>query len=111
MAALTHDMAEQFTGDVPATAKWASDPLKQALAEMEARFDRYWFNTSPLNPREARVLKQADMLDLCFKALEEINMGNNQFHPILHRGLDYLRTNDPLPATKQLLKEIQHECK
>ncbi len=111
MAALTHDMAEQFTGDIPATAKWASDPLKEALDAMERRFDRYWFNSSPLTPRECKVLKQADMLDLCFKALEEINMGNNQFRPILARGIDYLRTNEPLPATKQLLKEISHECK
>lgn len=111
MAALTHDMAEQFTGDIPATAKWESAELKQALAAMEARFDRFWFNSTPLTPRELRVLKQADMLDLCFKALEEINMGNNQFRPILHRGLDYLRTNDPLSSTKQLIKEILHECK
>lgn len=111
MAALTHDMAEQFTGDVPATAKWESKELKSALADMERRFDRYWFNSSPLMPRELKVLKQADMLDLCFKALEELHMGNNQFRPILARGIEYLRTNEPLPATIQLLKEIQNECK
>ncbi len=111
MAALTHDMAEQFTGDIPTTAKWESKELKEALASMEARFDRYWFNSTPLAPRELKVLKQADILDLCFKAVEEINMGNNQFRPILARGLDYLRTNEPLPATVQLMKEIHHACK
>lgn len=110
MAALTHDLAEQYTGDVPATAKWDSPELKTALDNMERRFDRYWFN-APLTAREQKVLKQADMLDLCFKALEEINMGNNQFKPILARGMEHLRTNQPLPSTTQLLKEIQRECK
>jgi len=111
MAALTHDMAEQYTGDVPATAKWDSPELKAALTAMERRFDYQWFNIHTLTPYGCKVLKQADMLDLCFKALEEINMGNSQFKPILARGVDWLRTNDPLPATRQLLKEIQHECK
>lgn len=111
MAALTHDMAEQFTGDIPATAKWSSDKLKDALDDLEQRYSGYWFPHTVLTHRENKVLKQADMLDLCFKALEEINMGNQQFKPILHRGVDYLRTHDPLPATVVLLKEISRECK
>jgi 5'-deoxynucleotidase YfbR-like HD superfamily hydrolase len=110
MAALTHDMAEQFTGDIPATAKWDSPELKQALDKMEAKYDRHWFNTNVVSSYEQRVLKQADMLDLCFKASEEVRMGNYQFKPILNRGLVWLRTNDPLPATRQLMKEIANEC-
>ena len=109
LAALTHDMAEQFTGDIPATAKWESPEIKAALDKLEQKYDRYWFNTNVLSAYDCKVLKQADMLDLCFKALEEVSMGNSQFQPILTRGLDWLRKNDPLPVTRQLMKEIQHE--
>jgi 5'-deoxynucleotidase YfbR-like HD superfamily hydrolase len=108
MCALTHDTTEQFTGDVPATAKWDSPELAAALKTMEARLTRNHYGTL-LKHHEQRVLKQADMLDLCFKALEEIKMGNQQFAPILRRGLTYLRTNDPLPTTQLIMKEIQHE--
>jgi 5'-deoxynucleotidase YfbR-like HD superfamily hydrolase len=108
LAALTHDLSEQFTGDVPATAKWESPALKAALDAMEAKYDRGWAPTTLITGYEAKVLKQADMLDLCFKAEEEVRMGNWQFRPILARGIDWLRTNEPLPMVRLLLLEIQH---
>jgi 5'-deoxynucleotidase YfbR-like HD superfamily hydrolase len=108
MAALTHDTTEQFTGDVPATAKWDSPELAAALKKMEERLTRNHYDTL-LKHHEKRVLKQADMLDLCFKALEEVKMGNQEFGHILRRGLDYLRTNDPLPTTQLIMKEIHYE--
>lgn len=111
LAALTHDLSEQFTGDVPATAKWESPELKEALDRMERKYDKAWAPTLLITGYEQKVLKQADMLDLCFKAMEEVKMGNWQFKPILARGLDWLRINEPLPTVRELIREIQHECK
>jgi 5'-deoxynucleotidase YfbR-like HD superfamily hydrolase len=108
LAALTHDLSEQYTGDIPATAKWESKELKQALDRMEHRYNSRWFD-APISPEEKIVLKQADMLDLCFKSLEEVRMGNREFHPILRRGLAWLESNYPLPAVKQLMKEIEND--
>lgn len=108
MAALTHDMTEQFTGDVPATAKWGSPELADALKKLDTAYARDCFS-SQLDAYEKKVLKQADMLDLCLKALEELQMGNQQFRFILQRGLNYLRSNNPFPTTELIMKEIQRE--
>lgn len=109
MAAILHDMHEQFTGDVPATAKWESNALAVALHELEKRFDAYFIQYPSLTSEESRILKQADMLDLCFKALEEIQVGNRGFERILRRGLDFLRKSNPLPTTIAIMKEITYE--
>jgi 5'-deoxynucleotidase YfbR-like HD superfamily hydrolase len=106
-AALSHDLAEQYTGDVPAQAKWASAALKAALDNMETEYQRF---THDLTDRELRVLKQADMLDLCFKCVDELHMGNRTVLPMLHRGLHWLQHNSPFLVTQYLMKEIQHEC-
>ena len=109
MAALLHDMHESMTGDIPAMAKWASPKLKAALEDLEHRFDKDFLPfPSLLTGYEQRVLKQADMLDLCFKAREEMDLGNVQYSAILARGLSYLRDNDPLPVTQAFMKELQH---
>lgn len=108
MAALTHDLAERGTGDVPATAKWDSPLLAIALKEAEEQYNIKFHKG--LTEEEDRVLKQADMLDLCFKALEEIKMGNSEFLPILRRGLGWLRGHNPLVTTSRILRELQHEC-
>lgn len=104
MAALTHDQAEQYTGDVPATAKWNSVELKRLLDDIE---DSYVVMPQ-LTPLEQRILKQADMLDLCFKCQEEVLMGNVPMTEVMVRGIHHLLANDPLPPTLNLLKEHFH---
>jgi 5'-deoxynucleotidase YfbR-like HD superfamily hydrolase len=110
-AALLHDVGEQWTGDVPATAKWAHRELQIALLELEDwKQQEYDLVPLPLTAEEDRVLKQADMLDLCFKMIEELSMGNQQCVDILTRGITYLWENQPLPMTKELLNKLEELC-
>jgi 5'-deoxynucleotidase YfbR-like HD superfamily hydrolase len=104
-AALYHDLAEQVTGDIPATAKWRSKALKDASKDLEARV----IKQVPLTHDERHILKQADMLDLCFKVLEELKMGNTTVLEIGHRGVEWLMNNSPSTLTIQLVQEIQNE--
>ena len=105
-AALYHDLAEQYTGDVPATAKWESPRLARALKRLE----QYHFPAPhTLSKYETKLLKQADMLDLCFKVLEEVQMGNLPMGAVLERGLTWLRENEPTKVVIELIKEIEHE--
>lgn len=105
--ALLHDIAEQWTGDVPAPAKWASPALKSALDELESRMlSEYAIGLADLGSHERAVLKQADMLDLCFKMAEEVAMGNTTAKPLLKRGLKYLADHNPLPITRELMRTI-----
>jgi 5'-deoxynucleotidase YfbR-like HD superfamily hydrolase len=102
-AALTHDVLEQFTGDIPATAKWASAALSAALHDMEERYTTFSYD---LTAEECKLMKTADMLDLCFKCLEELKMGNSTVHHIWRNGVNYLRRNY---AQNEVLQTILQE--
>ena len=106
LAALTHDSVEQFTGDIPATAKWFSEALNSDLKDMEKAHEFYKVE---LTPEEEVVLKQCDMLDLCFKCLEEARMGNREAVAILNRGMVWLQANDPLRNVAILMEDIKYE--
>lgn len=103
LAALTHDYAEQFTGDIPATAKWAYPALESVLGQIEAEVDQY---NLKLTETEKFILKQADMLDLCFKCVEELKMGNTTVKPILERGINWIRSRTVHINTVVLLEDL-----
>ena len=73
-AALFHDYAEQFTGDVPAPAKWASRDLKLSLQNLE---DTLGTPSWDLTVQEELELKWADSFDFWCKCLEELALGNS----------------------------------
>jgi len=105
-AALYHDLAEQFTGDVPATAKWMYPGLKKVLAIIE----QDQLPDIVLTEDEERILKQADMLDLCYKAAEEMAMGNKGMRRIFLNGIHWLQTNQPSLEVLNRVKELLDEC-
>ena len=68
-AALYHDLPELITGDIPATAKWKSEALSQALTEVEQRFEKDFNLSVEISDSEKLLLKWADMYELvqyCF---------------------------------------------
>lgn len=113
-ATLQHDIAEQWTGDVPATAKWDSPELKTALDELE---DRKLMEhcMSPLSvqltKKEKLVLKWADMLDLCYYCAGELDMGNSTMKEVFDRGIDFLKTLEPHPIGLQLVEALLKDRK
>lgn len=115
VAALLHDMAEQETGDVPATAKWNHPVLKVALDAAEKRALRMLdldASIPVLSPADAVLLKICDMLDLCFKSLEELRLGNRNFYPLLLRGVSYVQdllTHEDLLSLTHTLNPVMDE--
>lgn len=64
MHALTHDMHELFTGDVPFTAKREVEDLALLLETAEVTYgDKHLFNMPRITEAEKLVLKFADMLE------------------------------------------------
>jgi 5'-deoxynucleotidase YfbR-like HD superfamily hydrolase len=104
MAALHHDLTEQWTGDVPATAKWESQKLKDTLTEIENKYD---FCRWKLTEGDYAILKWADMLDLCYKCVDEMKLGNSTVSPILNRGLAFLRASSPSEKVMYLVEGIE----
>lgn len=88
--ALHHDVPELVTGDIPATTKWQNTELKALLDKMEGDVaTHHGLETSAIDPLHMDLLKFADMMDLCFKGIEEMTTGNDTFIPIVGRGINY----------------------
>jgi 5'-deoxynucleotidase YfbR-like HD superfamily hydrolase len=109
-ATLLHDTAEQWTGDVPATAKWEMPTLKENLDALEDKMMRQnWLKTPQLTDEEKLTLKWADMLDLCYTCLGELDMGNRAISEVFERGVEYLHGLTPHPVGLKLLEALIKE--
>ena len=90
--ALHHDVPELATGDIPATTKWQHPEIAKSLEAAEAAvIENMGLENTPLEPLHRDLLKFADMMDLCFKSVEELAVGNDAFTHILYNGLVYVR--------------------
>jgi 5'-deoxynucleotidase YfbR-like HD superfamily hydrolase len=94
-AALFHDLAEQETGDIPATTKWANPEIKTLLDEVEQRHNESMGLNVVLSEKEQLTLKWADMLDLLYFVVEQRELGNKAVRPIFGRGAAYLAALTP----------------
>lgn len=109
-ATLLHDTAEQWTGDVPATAKWYMPVLKQNLDDLELdMMSENMLHVPTITDDEKLVLKWADMLDLCYTCLGELEMGNRTVSEVFDRGVEYLKGLTPHPIGLKLLDELIKE--
>jgi 5'-deoxynucleotidase YfbR-like HD superfamily hydrolase len=102
-AALFHDLAESYTGDVPANVKWASPTIKAELERLEGEFEKEHHLYLPLRPEDEKILKWADALELMWYCVDEMNLGN--------RFVDDMYSNinnhmDTLPPIKNGIGEL-----
>jgi 5'-deoxynucleotidase YfbR-like HD superfamily hydrolase len=74
-----HDTPERFTGDIPATAKWASPELKSLLTDLELRVAEHYDIKVPLTRDEYMWLSCIDKLELLLWANEQKVRGDNRF--------------------------------
>lgn len=89
-AALTHDLAELVTGDIPAPVKWDNPTMGAILTDLESKFNEKHGLRYQLSDEELLLLKWCDMAELVLWCIEELEMGNTYAAPLLNRGLDYL---------------------
>lgn len=75
MAALTHDMAEQFTGDMPAPAKRAMG-IRESFGAIEEHALQTLHLSFPLDSGDSMILKMADVLDGMLFCITERRLGN-----------------------------------
>ena len=59
-----HDLAERWTGDIPATAKWMSGTLNDSIKELEERILKHFgLKAWGLSVSDEEWLKAVDVLD------------------------------------------------
>lgn len=102
-AALFHDLAEQHTGDTPATSKWANPMLKTVLQAMEESFEEQNGLVVDLPERDKLVLKWSDMLSLLLYCKQQRDLGNKNMNVIFSRGVEYLSNLERLPSGQKVL--------
>ena len=83
-ACLTHDVAERWTGDVPATAKWHMPGIGEALDKAERHINEHLqFEHAQQLPAEDHAwLKALDLAELWVYCRRETAMGNRLVEPI-----------------------------
>ena len=105
-AALYHDLAEQISGDSPATAKWSNPGLKRELDKIENKFNKEYNLNVELTPGEEVVLKYADTLDMCFYCVEQRSLGNKNVDYVFRRGIEHLRSYPTLEGVEQIITHL-----
>ena len=111
-AALHHDIAEQYTGDIPAPAKVEWPSLHMALQEIERAFHDGAEVSYELTTEEQTLLKWADALELLYYCLEERAMGNTAIEPVYQRGDSYFsRLTTPFPPSNDPALDMLAECR
>lgn len=103
-AALFHDAAEIFTGDLPTPIKYHSPAIRDAYRQVEAEATEKLLSMLPeelrgayapmlreADPQVRQIVKAADKLSAYIKCLEEMEAGNNEFGDAAAETLSALR--------------------
>lgn len=112
MAALAHDLAEQYTGDLPAPSKRELGIGRQ-FGEFEDRLLRAQGLSFELDAEQSRILKLADCLQGMLFCIRDRSLGNRGVDIVCQRYQDYIqerlsgepREQDVFNAMKQLWLE------
>ena len=117
-AALYHDAAEIFTGDLPTPIKYASPAIRDAYRQVEDQASSRLLAMLPeelrpayaplLSPEDEslrRIVKAADKLSAYIKCLEELRGGNKEFLNAAEETLAALNAMD-LPEVRYFLEQF-----
>lgn len=116
---LSHDNIEVFTGDILSMTKRTTKNMEKAIGEVEKiRFEEEYKPMLPkswveetramvLNPKdnsiEGKIIAASDIIDTILESVEEIELGNLPFKPILISSTEKLVTID-LESVRYFLK-------
>lgn len=76
LAAAFHDLSEVVTGDMPATAKWSSPALKDALHKVSEGVELKYGLRANLTTEEQYALRFCDITEFALWSIEQVNLGN-----------------------------------
>lgn len=107
MAALTHDVAERYVGDVPSPTKRALGISDQLSAYEDTILATAQFDYA-LTEEEARWLKLADCYDGMMFCVRERSLGNLGIRIVYERFRSYVLAMNPTGLESSVLDAITH---
>ena len=90
LKALTHDVAEKQTGDIPAPTKWKNKSLAKRLAGLERKIEKELGVDYVLTEKEQVLFKQADMFELLLYCVKQRSLGNVNVNTVFSNGVEKL---------------------
>jgi 5'-deoxynucleotidase YfbR-like HD superfamily hydrolase len=114
-AALTHDLAEYWSCDMPAHLKWHEPQLANALNKVQERIDiarAFGEHIPSLDEREIRVLWWADRLELYTYSRQRARAGGVTYAVVadnVHRHLTRPNLFPKLTPTDKVGLELLHQ--
>ena len=106
-AALTHDLGEAVTGDVPYTGKKMYPEIKRLTEQAEYEFAVRYGTATSLTAEDAAILAWADMLEAYLHAKREVSLGNTTMKYVVDKALEALISmGSPNKIAYELLKEV-----
>jgi len=111
LKALTHDIAELYTGDIPAPVKWDNPDLVKSLKSIERAYEKKLGidYSNVLGKKEAILFKQADMFELLFFCMRQRKMGNTNMNTVFSNGVEYLANQSLNKRGSNLLGKLIEE--
>lgn len=106
-AALTHDLAEHQTGDIPAPSKRRFGIGDQINALEERLLENSGWASEELTAVEVRTLKLADVAQGALFCVEEIKRGNSRMKAVLGRYLSYASEMELVGIERNLFNLIE----
>ncbi len=109
MAALSHDLAEQVTGDIPYPTKRRIPALRRAVDDLEREVLTAYGLRFEILPMEQRILSLADSLDGMLYCASEAALGNRTaLQHVYHVWYNSLAASAPFNTTEQEVINAVH---
>ena len=90
LKALTHDVAEKRTGDMPAPTKWNNPELARELSIVEKGIEKELGVDYDVSPEEKEFFKQSDLFELLLYCVNQRSLGNTNVNVVFSNGVEKL---------------------
>mgnify|MGYP003112275989 FL=1 len=90
LKALSHDVAEKRTGDMPAPTKWNNEDLAYELRRVEKEIEEELGVDYDLDAEEQEYFKQSDLFELLLYCVNQRSLGNTNVNVVFSNGVEKL---------------------
>lgn len=110
---LTHDAAEAWVGDIPATTKRYNDAIRTGVHELEARVNTFLGvpDEAELSDIDREKIKNCDLLELYLWTCEQVHAGNRHAMCVKQTVEDFIDEKPFLYEAAEIYRAVRNDIK